>query len=173
MNPDFAKRRDAVLRRFRFEFIGRLDVRHERDVDVEHVAAILFAAKLSNGLQKRKGFDVAHRAAHFDNRDVAVVRTLAKDELNLVRDVRNDLNRAAQIVAVALLRDDAIIDPSRRAVVRLSRLRVRKSLVMTEVHVRFGAVFCDVDFAVLERVHRARIDVDVRIQFHKIHPQTA
>ena len=36
---------------------------------------------------------------------------------------------------------------------------------MTEVQIRFGAVFGHVDFPVLVGVHRARINVDIRVQF--------
>ena len=41
-----------------------------------------------------------------------------------------------------------------------------EALVVAEVEVGFGAVGGDEHFAVLERAHRARIDVDVRIQLH-------
>ena len=43
---------------------------------------------------------------------------------------------------------------------------------MPKVEVGLGAVFGDEDLAVLERAHRARIDVDVRIEFEVRDAQT-
>ena len=42
--------------------------------------------------------------------------------------------------------------------------RVGEALVVAEVEVGLGAVVGDVDLAVLVRAHRARIDVDVRVE---------
>ena len=47
---------------------------------------------------------------------------------------------------------------------RLRHPRVDEALVVAEVEVGLGAVVGDEHFAVLERRHRARIDVDVRIE---------
>ena len=44
---------------------------------------------------------------------------------------------------------------------------------MAEVEVGLRAVIGDVHLAVLERAHRARIDVDVRIELHHRHAQAA
>src|ERR1041385_2860326 len=44
---------------------------------------------------------------------------------------------------------------------------------MPQVEIRFRAVVGDEHFAVLERRHRARIDVDVRIEFDQCDAQSA
>ena len=44
---------------------------------------------------------------------------------------------------------------------------------MAEVEVRLGAVVGDEDFAVLERRHRAGIDVEIWIKFDERHVQAA
>ena len=44
-------------------------------------------------------------------------------------------------------------------------VRVREALVVAEVEIGLRAVVGDEDFAVLERAHGARIDVEVRIEF--------
>jgi hypothetical protein len=48
---------------------------------------------------------------------------------------------------------------------------VDEALVVTEVEVRLAAIVGDEHFTVLERVHGARIDVDVRIQLLHRDPQ--
>ena len=48
-----------------------------------------------------------------------------------------------------------------------------EALVVAEVEVGLGAVVGDEDLAVLVRAHRARIDVDVRVELHVRDPQAA
>ena len=58
------------------------------------------------------------------------------------------------------------VDLAGRDVVEPRHLRRHEPLVVTEVEVGLGAVVGDEHLAVLRRVHRARIHVDVRIQLH-------
>ena len=44
---------------------------------------------------------------------------------------------------------------------------------MTQVEIGLGAIVRDIDLAVLHRVHRARIHVEVRIQLQEVDPQAA
>ena len=46
----------------------------------------------------------------------------------------------------------------------LAQVDVEEALVVADVEVGLGAVVGDEDLAVLERVHRARIDVEVRVE---------
>ena len=88
--------------------------------------------------------------------------------LDFVGDVRNDLHGLAQELAAAFLLDDRQIDLAGR-VVRIARQRaVGEPLVVAQVEVGLAAVVEHVDFAVLIGAHRARIDVDVRIEL--LHP---
>ena len=50
---------------------------------------------------------------------------------------------------------------------------IEKALVVTDVEIGFGAVLGDEDLAVLERVHGAGIDVQVRVQLLHVDPQAA
>ncbi len=80
----------------------------------------------------------------------------------------NDLDGSAEVVAASFFSNDAVIDASCGAVIDLFCACMRKSFVMTEVHIGFGAVFGDVDFAVLKRVHCSGIDIDVWIELKEI-----
>ncbi len=48
---------------------------------------------------------------------------------------------------------------------------VDEALVVAKVKVGFPAIFCDEDLAMLEGVHRARVDVDVGVELLHRHPQ--
>ena len=56
---------------------------------------------------------------------------------------------------------------------QLAQVGVDEALVVAEVEVRLGAVVGDEDLAVLVRAHRARIDVDVRIELEDGDAQAA
>jgi len=109
--------------------------------------------------------DVAHRTA--DLGDDHVVFLGLRQQLNaafdLVGDVGNDLHGLAQVLALALLLDDALVDTARRDVVGLRRGLVREALVVPQVEVRLGAVLGDVALAVLVGVERSGVYVDVGV----------
>ena len=83
------------------------DVRHQREVHEEHVVAPQLDAQLADRLEERQRLDVAHRAADLDHADVGVAGAHADAVLDLVGDVRDHLHGRAEVVAAALLGDDA------------------------------------------------------------------
>jgi hypothetical protein len=95
-----------VLGRLRLQLARVADVRHEGQVDEHALAAARVDRELPDRLEERQRLDVADRAADLGDHDVDVLRL--RDELDavldLVRDVRDDLDRAAEVVAAALLR---------------------------------------------------------------------
>ena len=71
--PICAELADGVLRRLGLQLAGRLQVRHEREVDVEAVLLADVEGELANRLEERQALDVADRAADFGDHDVDVV----------------------------------------------------------------------------------------------------
>src|SRR5207245_4334687 len=110
LDADRSQVAHAVLRRLGLELAGRADERHQRQVNVERVVAADVLTELPNGFEKRQALDVADGPADLDEHDVDVSRNRADGIFDFVRDVRNDLHRAAKIVAAAFLLDDALVD---------------------------------------------------------------
>src|ERR1019366_4559720 len=154
----------AVLRGLGLELLRRRDPRHQGHVDEQGVGAPLFVAHLADGFQERQRFDIAHRAADLGDHYVHVPRHLLQRGLDLIGHVRNHLHGFAQIIAAPLAGDDLLVDPAAGQVVALRQLGVREPLVVAQVEIRLGAVVGDQDFAVLERAHRARVHIQVRIE---------
>jgi hypothetical protein len=98
----------AVLRRFGLDLAGGADHGQERDVNIERVFAAEIVAHLANGLEEGRRLDVADGAADLDEHDVgrAALGDQADAALDFVRDVRDDLNRLAEVIAAALLRQN-------------------------------------------------------------------
>ena len=125
-----------------------------------------FENELPDRLEEGQPFDVAGRPADLGDDHVHFFRIghLPDARLDLVGDVRDHLHGLAEIVAAALLQDDAFVDLAARQVVVPREDAIGEALVVAEVEIGLGAVVQDVDFAVLKRVHRPGIDVQVGIE---------
>ena len=174
LDADAAQLVDRVLRRLRLQLAGVADVRHEREVD-EHARFGGRASgwRLADRLEERQRLDVADRAADLGDHDVDVCG-LGDDQdplLDLVGDVRDHLDGGAEVVAAALAADHRVVDRAGGDVRGARGVRVGEALVVAEVEVGLGAVLGDEDLAVLERAHRARVDVDVRVELLQLDPE--
>ena len=131
--------------------------------------------ELPDRLQERQPFDVAGRPADFGDDHVHFFRIghLPDALLDLVGDVRDHLHGLAEVIAAALFQDDAFVDLTAGQVVVPREDAIGEALVVAEVEIGLGAVVQDVDLAVLERVHRPGIDVQIRIELLQQNAQTA
>ena len=92
--------------------------------------------------------------------------------LDLVRHVRDDLHGAAQVVAFTFLLQNALIDLAARQVVVPRKDAVSEALVMAKIEIRLRTVVQDINFTMLERIHRSRIDIEIGIEFLEDNAQT-
>ena len=110
-DADRAELSDRMLRGLGLQLARRLQVRNERQVDETGIVVSLFKPELPRRLEKRQRLDVARDAADFaeDNVDI-MLSGRADRRLDFVRDVGNDLHRAAQVAARTLTRQDGRIN---------------------------------------------------------------
>ena len=130
-------------------------------------------AELADGFEERQALDVADGAADLAEHEVVALVAVADELLDRVGDVGDDLDGGAQIIAAPLLGEDFLIDFAGGDVVGAGRRPPGKSLVMAEVEIGLGAVVGDEDLAVLVGRHRARIDVEIRVELAQPHLVTA
>ena len=165
---------DRVLGRLGLLLPRRADERHQRDVDVADVVPAGLLAELADRLQEREDLDVADGAPDLGDDDVDVVGGEAADAaLDLVGDVRDDLHGLAEVVAAALGRQHGLVDRAGGSVRGPRQVLVDEALVVPEIEVGLAAVVGDEHLAVLVGVHRARVDVDVRVELLQGHPEAA
>ena len=156
---------DRVLGRLGLLLARRTDVRHERDVHVEDVLAADVLAELPDRFEERQDLDVADGAADLGDHDVDVVAREREDALlDLVGDVRDHLHGLAEVLALALLGEHRLVDRTGRRVRAARERNVDEAFVVPEVEVGLALVVGDEHLAVLERVHRSGVDVDVRVE---------
>ncbi len=158
---------DAVLGRLGFEFLRGIDPRHQRHVDEDAVIAADFMPNLSNSFEKRQRFDVTHGAADFADHDVHFAGQFLDGGLDFISDVRNHLNRLAEIVAAPFALDDLLVDAAAGQIVRAGERRVGETLVVAEIEIGLRAIVRYEDFAVLEGTHGSRVDIQVGVEFLK------
>jgi hypothetical protein len=173
LDADLAEFLDRMLGRLGLQLAGGRDVRQQCQMHVTDVVAALLDTHLADGFQEGQRLDVADGAAHLDDRHVGPFGAGLDLALDLVGDVRNDLDRLAEILAPALLSDDRIVDLARREVVAPAHPGAGEALVVTQIEVGLGAVLGDENLAVLEWTHRPRVDVDVGIELEVGDPDTA
>src|SRR5579872_686884 len=165
LDAEAEKLLDAMLRRLALQLAGRRDIGHQRQVDVHRALAAQFVAELADRLEERQAFDVADRAADLAEHEILAAEIGLDRFFDGVGEVRDDLHRRAEIFAAAFAADHRRIDPAGGLAVGLAGGDAGEALVMAEIEIGFGAVVGDVDLAVLIRAHRARIDVDIGVEF--------
>ena len=169
-DSDRAELSDGVLRGLGLELAGGLEVGHEREVDEAGVLGAGLEAELARGLEERQALDVARDAADLAQDDVrrglVAVRLAGRADrgLDLVRDVRHDLDRPAEVAAGALAGEDGRVDAAGGEVACLRAGDAREALVVAEVEVRLRAVVRHEHLAVLVGRHRAGVDVEVGVE---------
>ena len=167
VEAEAAQRLDGVLRRLRLLLADGADDGDERDVAEAEVLATDAELKLPQRLAEHHRLDVAHRAAKLDEAHVwdpvCAVDRDRRDALNVLLNhvgaVRNHLDRLAEVVTLALLRNHLRVHLPRRDVVIARQLDAQEALVVAEVEVALAAVLEHKHFAVLERRHRSRVRV--------------
>ena len=170
LNADGAQRSNGVLGWLGLQFLAWADVRNQGDVHEEDVSAADVLTDLACGFEERLGFDVADGSTDFGDDHVGGLLALARLDggqahtaLDLIGDVRDDLHGIAKVVAAAFLFDDLGVDLTGGHVGHSGEVFIQEALVVTDVEVGFGAIIGDKDFTVLEGVHCARINIEIRV----------
>ena len=111
-NTDAAQFLHTVLGGLRLQLARRTDIGNQRYVDVQHVVFAHILFYLADGFQERQAFNIAYRAADLRNDEIRVL-VIANPEhpgFDLIGNMGNDLHRAAQIIAPALLGNNGLIN---------------------------------------------------------------
>ena len=179
LDADRAQGGHGVLGGLGLELLRGADVRHEGDVQEEDVVAADVLADLAGGLEEGLRLDVADGAADLRDDHVrggavaAGLRGQAHPAADLVGDVRDDLDGVPEVLAAALAGDHGGVHLAGGHVVQAVEVLVEEALVVADVQVRLGAVLGDEHLAVLERVHGARVHVEVGVELLHHHPEPA
>ena len=87
--------------------------------------------------------------------------------------MRNDLHGLAEVIAAAFLQDHVFVNLAAGEIVVAGENAIGEALVMAEIEIGLRAVIQDVNLAVLKRIHRSGIDVQIGIEFLENDAQAA
>ena len=135
-------------------------------MDQDRVFVADLPLKLADGFHKRLAFNIAYGAAHLDDGDPGfiVCEIPIEAALDLVGDVRDDLDRAAAVIAPPFLLQDGPENLSGGDVGVPVQIFINETLVVSQIQIGFRPVLGDEDLAMLDRVHGSRVDIDVGIE---------
>ena len=160
---DALKLADAALRRLGFHFAGGLEVGDQRDEQDDGVLLAHLVLELADGFQEGGAFHIAHGAADLNDGDLVAVAAV-EAALDLIGDVGNELHGAAAEIAAALALQNGAVDAAGGDVGYAAELLVNETLVVAEVEVGLRAVVGHEDLSVLDGVHGAGVDVEIRVE---------
>ena len=155
----------AVLRRFGLQLACGGNERHQRYMDGNRLLRLQLVAQLTDRLDERQRLDIAHRAADFAQHEVQPLGIRQREFLDGIGHMRDDLHRGAQIIAAPFLGDNVPVHAARGDIVALMCRDAGEALIMAKIQIGLGPVIGDVDLSVLIRAHRARIDIQIGIEF--------
>ncbi len=164
LDADLAELRHRLLGRLGLQLARRRQEGHQRHVDEDHVLRLHLEGELAHGLEEGQALDVAGRAADLGDQDVDVLAAGVDPLLDLVGDVRDHLDGLAEVDPAPLLLDHALVDLARAQAVEPGKPPAGEALVVAEIEVGLRAVLQHVHLPVLVRAHRARIDVEIRVE---------
>src|SRR5712692_2914186 len=167
LDADPAQLLYRVLRRLGLDLAYALDERHERQVNVAGVVRAELKPHLPHRFEEGQRLDVPDGAADLDDRHFRFARAARDERLDLVGDMRDHLHGAAEVVAASLFSYHRIVDLAGGEVVVPVHPGRLETLVVAQIEVGLGAVLGDEHLSVLERAHRAGIDVDVRVELEE------
>ena len=169
LQPDGAQFLDRMLRRLGLQLTARRQPRQQRQMHKDALPAWLVLCELADRLEKGQALDITDGAADLAQHEIDFVVAGVDEILDFVGDMRNHLNRLAEIVAAPFVFEHVGVDPARRDRIRHARRDPGKAFVMPEVQIGFRAVVGDENLAMFKRAHRAGIDVQVGVQLAQTH----
>ena len=143
-------------------------------MDKQHVFLAHFLAQLPHRFQIQFVLHVADRAADLDQADVRLQApgNFVEPFLDHIRHVRNQLHGLAEIKTFPFLIQDGFVNLAHGQVPFEPAGHSQKAFVMAEVHVHFAAVIQHENLAVLDRIHRSRIGVEIPVALDGHNHQT-
>src|SRR5438128_4744706 len=133
-------------------------------MNVDSVVTRQIVLELADRLEERQPLDVTDGAADLAQHEIELVIAVEDEILDGVGDMRDHLDRSAEIIAAPLLGQDILIDAPRGDIVGLGGGTSGEALIVAEVEIGLGAVIGHEYFAVLVRRHRYGVELEIGIE---------
>ena len=125
-----------------------------------------FPFELAHRFKERKSLNVSYCTSYFCDYKV-IIPCSSKPQhpsFNLVSDVRNYLDCAAEVSSLTLTFNDSLIHFTCRNIVGSTCPDVRETLIVPKVKVSLAPIFRHITFTMFIRIERPWVNVDVRVK---------
>ena len=163
-DPDGLQFFYAVLCWFGFQLTAGGQIGQQCEVHENTLAAGLIMGKLSDGFEKGQAFDVADCASNLAEHEINLIVTDFKKFFNFIRDMGDNLDGFAEIIAATLFFQHGGIDPTRGDRIGHAGGHAGEAFIMAQIQIGFCTVIGYKYFAMFEWGHRSRVDVQVGIK---------
>ena len=135
------------------------------------VVMTYFMLELPDGFKERLALDIAYGAAHLNDGNAGFfIRKIAvKPAFDFIGNMGNYLNGAAAVIAAALLLEYAPVNFAGGDIRIFIKTLVDKTLIMSKIQIRLGAVVGDKHFAVLDGIHCPGVNIDIWVKLLHSH----
>jgi hypothetical protein len=163
----------GILRRARLhfaDFMRNRQIRNHYENDVFRMLYLQNAGRFN----EHDVLIVADGAADFDDGNFRFIdaRTLFETVHDLIADMGDGFDAFALVTEIALALYDGLIDHAGRHIIVMSQVPVEKALVIAHILIGFEAGVEHKHFPMFRRVHRARINIQIWIDFGQINDET-
>jgi len=157
---------DGMLGGFGFRLVCGAQVREPGDVHKSGIFAPKVIAQFPNGFEERLTFDIPDRSADFDQGDIRFsgAGQHVYPPLDLVGNMRNDLDCAAEVIPAAFAVDHFLVDLPGRDGAGLFEVEIAEAFIVPQVQVGLRAIIQHKNFTVLVGAQCAGIHIEVRVQ---------
>jgi len=154
-----------VLSWFCFKFLSDGKIRNKSYMYMNYIVSAGFFAKLSDGFEERKTFNVPHCSSNFNNDNIKLFFFcyFFNSVFYFIGNMRNNLNCSTQKIASSFLLNNSPIDHTGSYVIYFSKIDVDKSFIMTQIKICLCPIFGNKNLSMLIWAHCAWINVDVWI----------
>ena len=129
------------------------------------ILSAYFQGHLTNGFDKRLALNITDGSTDFGNHYICIgfLSPHVDKMLNLIGNMRNDLNRLAKILALTLTIQNIPVNLTTGKIGVLIQILINKTLIMSQVQIRLRTVIGNENFSVLIWAHGSRVNVHVWI----------
>ena len=166
LDTDTAKLLYAVLGRLGLQLTGSRNIRHQGNMDVEHIVPAYFLLHLADSLHKWQGLDITYSTTDFGNNHIGTITSsyIIDTLLDFIGNMRNNLYSLAQIIATALLVENIPVYLAGGDIGALGQVDVDETLIVAQIQIGFCTIIGNKNLAVLIWAHGAWVNIDIWIK---------
>ena len=137
------------------------------DSDRKRVVLLKFPTYLAHSFYVRQGLNITNGSANFCNYNIILTGFTEHEHavFYLIGNVRNYLDSFTQKSTFALFINNGLVNSTGGYIVSLRGGDIQKTFVVPKVQIGFGTVFSYITFAMLVRVKRAGVNIDIGVEF--------